>query len=124
MHELWVDPAPARIDACAIDRATRLAPGPPVGHRTVWSGKRQAEARMRGVSRLALPGRRPAGAIVDGIRNEDLERPSLADGSMDVIVSSDVFEHVIDIDRPWRGSRACLRPMASTCGQFPRSRRS
>ena len=40
----------------------------------------------------------PPGMIVDGTRNEDLERPSLPDGSMDVIVSSDVFEHVIDID--------------------------
>jgi hypothetical protein len=40
----------------------------------------------------------PPGMIVDGTRNEDLERPSFPDGSMDVIVSSDVFEHVIDID--------------------------
>jgi SAM-dependent methyltransferase len=38
------------------------------------------------------------GTMIDGIRCEDLEHPSLLDGSMDVIVSSDVFEHVIDID--------------------------
>ena len=38
------------------------------------------------------------GAIVEGMRNEDSERPSLLDGSIDVIVSSDVFEHVIDVE--------------------------
>ncbi len=38
------------------------------------------------------------GAIVEGMRNEDSERPSLLDGSIDVIVSSDVFEHVVDVE--------------------------
>ncbi len=40
----------------------------------------------------------PPGALVDGVRCEDLERPTLADNSMDVIVSSDVFEHIIDVE--------------------------
>ena len=40
----------------------------------------------------------PPGALVDGYRCEDLERPTLSDSSMDIIVSSDVFEHIIDVD--------------------------
>jgi len=57
--------------------------------------KRECEAYLASHYRVGVP----PGAIVDGIRNEDLERPSLPDGSIDVIVSSDVFEHVIDIDQ-------------------------
>jgi hypothetical protein len=38
------------------------------------------------------------GEVVDGIRCEDLERPTLEDGSVDAIVSSDVFEHIVDVD--------------------------
>ncbi len=40
----------------------------------------------------------PSGSAVDGIRCEDLERPSLPDELIDVIVSSDVFEHIVDVD--------------------------
>jgi len=36
--------------------------------------------------------------LVDGYRCEDLERPTFEDASIDVIVSSDVFEHVVDVD--------------------------
>jgi hypothetical protein len=36
--------------------------------------------------------------MVDGVRCEDLERPTLADASIDIVVSSDVFEHIIDVD--------------------------
>lgn len=40
----------------------------------------------------------PPGTLVDGVRCENLERPTLADASFDLVVSSDVFEHVIDVD--------------------------
>lgn len=40
----------------------------------------------------------PPGTVVDGIRCEDVERPSFANGSLDLVVSSDVFEHVIGIE--------------------------
>jgi hypothetical protein len=40
----------------------------------------------------------PPGTLVDGVRCEDLEHPTLVDGSIDIIVSSDVFEHIIDVD--------------------------
>ena len=36
------------------------------------------------------------GECKDGIRCEDLERQTFADGSFDVVVTSDVFEHVLD----------------------------
>jgi hypothetical protein len=38
------------------------------------------------------------GTMVDGVRCEDLERPTFADASIDIVVSSDVFEHIIDVD--------------------------
>ena len=43
------------------------------------------------------PGVQP-GSLVDGVRCEDVERPTLDDRSIDVVVSSDVFEHVVDVD--------------------------
>jgi len=67
-----------------------IAPSGPTSARL----KRECEAYLASHYRSGIP----PGAIVDGIRNEDLERPSLPDGSIDVIVSSDVFEHVIDTD--------------------------
>jgi SAM-dependent methyltransferase len=38
------------------------------------------------------------GQLVDGVRCEDLERPTFDSDSIDVVVSSDVFEHVLDVD--------------------------
>jgi SAM-dependent methyltransferase len=43
------------------------------------------------------PGLEP-GSVVDGVRCEDLEHPTFDDASVDVVVSSDVFEHVVDVD--------------------------
>jgi hypothetical protein len=40
----------------------------------------------------------PPGTVVDGVRSEDVERPTFADASFDIVVSSDVFEHIIDVD--------------------------
>lgn len=40
----------------------------------------------------------PPGTVVRGYRCEDVERPTFDDGSFDVIVSSDVFEHIVDVD--------------------------
>ncbi len=39
---------------------------------------------------------RESGAVVDGIRHEDTLAPSFAPGSLDVVVSQDVLEHVAD----------------------------
>jgi hypothetical protein len=41
----------------------------------------------------------PPGQSRDGIRCEDIESPTFADESFDVVVACDVLEHVFDIDR-------------------------
>jgi SAM-dependent methyltransferase len=38
----------------------------------------------------------PLGTAVDGVRCEDLERQTFSDGSFDIVVTQDVFEHVFD----------------------------
>jgi Methyltransferase domain len=35
----------------------------------------------------------------DGVRCEDIESPTFEDGSFDIVVACDVFEHVFDVDR-------------------------
>ena len=55
------------------------------------------------------PGTQP-GAVVNGIRHEDCAALSLADGSMDIIVSMDVFEHVPDPRQGFREKARVLRP--------------
>ena len=40
----------------------------------------------------------PAGAVIDGIRHEDALALTFADGSFDVIISQEVFEHVPSIE--------------------------
>ena len=40
----------------------------------------------------------PLGTYVDRVRSEDIERPTFDDESIDIVVSSDVFEHVIDVN--------------------------
>ena len=46
------------------------------------------------------------GAIVNGIRNEDLQRTSFDDNSFDLVVSTEVFEH---IPEPYAAHREVLR---------------
>jgi SAM-dependent methyltransferase len=50
------------------------------------------------------------GAIINGIRHEDCAHLSLADESVDVIFSMDVFEHVPDPRQGFREKARVLRP--------------
>ncbi len=50
----------------------------------------------------------PLGAAKDGIRCEDLEAQTFADGSFNLVVTQDVFEHVLD---PARGFREVARTL-------------
>jgi SAM-dependent methyltransferase len=50
------------------------------------------------------------GEVVDGYRNESLEALTYADGSFDLVLTSDVFEHVRHPDRGWREVFRVLRP--------------
>jgi len=52
------------------------------------------------------------GALVDGVRNENLERLSFADGAFDIVLTSDVLEHVANLDRALAEIRRVLKPDA------------
>jgi GT2 family glycosyltransferase/2-polyprenyl-3-methyl-5-hydroxy-6-metoxy-1,4-benzoquinol methylase len=52
----------------------------------------------------------PGGAIVKGIRHEDIMALSFEDSSIDLIVSNDVFEHVPNPDRAFSECVRVLRP--------------
>jgi SAM-dependent methyltransferase len=56
-----------------------------------------------------LPGV-PRGAVVDGIRNEDLRALTIFDSSLDLMVTQDVLEHVPDPDSAFREIARVLRP--------------
>lgn len=50
------------------------------------------------------------GEIIGGIRNESLERLTFPDNSFDVVINSDVLEHVADIGRSLEEVRRVLKP--------------
>jgi SAM-dependent methyltransferase len=52
----------------------------------------------------------PPGAAKDGVRCEDLEALTSADGSFDLVVTQDVFEHVLDPARGFREMARTLKP--------------
>jgi SAM-dependent methyltransferase len=55
----------------------------------------------------------PLGRTKDGIRCENLERQTFADASFDLVVTSDVFEHVLDPARGFAEIARTLRPAGS-----------
>src|SRR5262245_40260121 len=44
----------------------------------------------------------PGGAVVHGLRNENLEQQTFRDGSFDIVVTIDVFEHLFDPEAAMR----------------------
>ncbi len=52
----------------------------------------------------------PSGSWRDGARSEDLRRLTLADASFDVVLTQDVFEHVVDPTAAFREIARVLRP--------------
>jgi SAM-dependent methyltransferase len=50
------------------------------------------------------------GSYVDGIRNENLECLSFSDNSFDVVVNSDVLEHVSNLDKALSEIKRVLKP--------------
>lgn len=61
----------------------------------------------------------PLGAVVDGVRNEDVTRLTYADESFDLVVHSDTLEHVPDPDAALREIRRVLRPTGRTVFTVP-----
>ena len=74
---------------------------------------------MRGyiTSEYLGPLHRP-GATVNGARHEDLRRLSYADSSFDLVLTSDVLEHVPGPYAAHAEIRRVLRPPAATCSPF------
>ncbi|MCK8489039.1 class I SAM-dependent methyltransferase [Paenibacillus sp. MBLB2552] len=52
----------------------------------------------------------PSGSYVKGIRNENLERMSFGDVSFDLVITQDVFEHVMEPDKAFNEISRILRP--------------
>lgn len=62
------------------------------------------------------------GGIVDGVRHEDLQATSFADRSFDLIITSEVMEHVPDAPRAERELVRILRPGGAYCFTVPLDR--
>ncbi len=52
----------------------------------------------------------PFGACINGIRNENLEQLSFPNNSFDLLLNSDVLEHVIDLDKTLSETKRVLKP--------------
>jgi len=87
-----------------------------------WRGHRIHESSPGGSSSDAIaaacpgydasqlwPGRE-LGSTVDGVRCEDLSRLTLPDASLDVLITQDVLEHVLEPERAFAEVARVLRP--------------
>ena len=70
----------------------------------VFAGATRHRARSYQVSEY-LPGI-PRGSVVNGLRHEDIMALTFEDASFDVVITSELFEHVSD---PWAGFREVRR---------------
>lgn len=59
------------------------------------------------------------GALVNGVRHEDLQHLSFGSESFDYILSFDVLGHVPDVDRAFRELHRCLKPGGSVLFTVP-----
>lgn len=50
------------------------------------------------------------GAIVNGVRSEDLENQTFEDNSFDLVITSDVMEHVYDPEKAFKEIHRTLKP--------------
>jgi len=52
----------------------------------------------------------PAGSVKDGYRSENLEQQTFPDASFDMVITQDVFEHVLDPARGFAEVARTLKP--------------
>jgi len=52
----------------------------------------------------------PPGAVIDGCRNENLEQLTFPDNSLDLTITQDVMEHVLNPDRAFAEIARTLKP--------------
>ena len=70
------------------------------------------------------PGR-PLGEISEqGWRNEDLERQTFEDGRFDLVITQDVFEHLLEPDRAIREIARTLKPRGLHVATVPLARKT
>lgn len=53
---------------------------------------------------------KPLGDIVQGFRNEDLEQQTFEDASFDLVVTSDVMEHIYDPEKAFKEIHRTIKP--------------
>ncbi len=53
---------------------------------------------------------KPFGSIVNGIRNEDLENQTFKDNTFDLVITSDVMEHIYEPDKAFKEIHRTLKP--------------
>ena len=73
-----------------------------------------ASARFRSDCRGYVPTQfypqHPAGKMINGYRNENLEAQTFDDESFDIVITQDVFEHIYDPESAFREIARTLRP--------------
>jgi len=52
----------------------------------------------------------PLGSKVEGVRNEDLEQQTFPDESFDLVITSDVMEHIYEPDKAFKEIHRTLKP--------------
>jgi hypothetical protein len=52
----------------------------------------------------------PLGKVINGFRNEDLENQTFKDDSFDIVVTSDVMEHIYDPEKAFKEIYRTLKP--------------
>lgn len=53
--------------------------------------------------------KKPLGSMVNGIRNEDLENQTFKDNSFDLVITSDVMEHIYDPEKAFKEIHRTLK---------------
>jgi hypothetical protein len=86
-------------------RTLRLHESSPAG-----PASRKLARECRGYVATQLLPDTPPGSSRHGVRCEDLEAQTFADGAFDLVVTQDVFEHVLDPARGFREVARTLRP--------------
>jgi SAM-dependent methyltransferase len=82
-----------------------------------WLSKLEAECEAIGSEYLGPEV--ASGTVVKGVRHEDATELTLADASVDVVVSNDVLEHVPEPERAVAEMRRVLRPGGTALCTFP-----